>query len=114
VVTTSEFALQDCRVNRAGKLRVLVDDEHGYGNALSVKRTVEELETAGVAGMTIEDPALPTGYGASGPALIPIAEGVGKMKAALAGRQDKRLVIIGRTRATGSTGVDDTYRRRQR
>jgi carboxyvinyl-carboxyphosphonate phosphorylmutase len=111
VLTLTEFAQQAYRINRAGKLPLLVDADHGYGNALSVKRTVEELETAGVAGMTIEDTALPTGYGASGPALIPIAEGVGKMKAALAGRQDKRLVIVGRTSAMAITGVEGTIAR---
>jgi carboxyvinyl-carboxyphosphonate phosphorylmutase len=113
VLTLTEFAQQAYRINRAGRLPLLVDADHGYGNALSVKRTVEELETAGVAGMTIEDTALPTGYGASGPTLIPIAEGVGKMKAALAGRQDKRLVIVGRTSAMAITGVDDTIARLQ-
>ena len=61
--------------------------------------------------MTIEDTALPTAYGASGPGLIPIAEGVGKMKAALAGRQDQRLIIIGRTSAMAMTGVEDTIAR---
>ena len=111
VLTLTEFAQQAYRINRAGKLPLLVDADHGYGNALSVKRTVEELETAGVAGMTIEDTAPPTGYGASGPPLIPIAEGVGKMKAALAGRQDKRLVIVGRTSAMAITGVEDTIAR---
>src|SRR5271163_2713753 len=95
VLTLSEFAEQAYRINRAGKLPLLVDADHGYGNALNVKRTVEELETAGVAGMTIEDTSLPTSYGATGATLIPIAEGVGKMQAALAGRQDKRLFIIG-------------------
>ena len=111
VLTLTEFAQQAYRINRAGKLPLLVDADHGYGNALSVKRTVEELETAGVAGMTIEDTALPAGYGASGPTLIPIAEGVGKMKAALAGRQDKRLVIVGRTSAMAITSVEDTIAR---
>ncbi len=111
VLTLTEFAQQAYRINRAGKLPLLVDADHGYGNALSVKRTVEELETAGVAAMTIEDTALPTCYGASGPSLIPIAEGVGKMKAALAGRQDKRLVIVGRTSAMAITGVEDTVAR---
>jgi oxaloacetate decarboxylase len=111
VLTLTEFAQQAYRINRAGKLPLLVDADHGYGNALSVKRTVEELETAGVAAMTIEDTSLPTGYGASGPALIPIAAGVGKMKAALAGRQDKRLVIVGRTSAMAITGVADTIDR---
>ena len=111
MLTLTEFAQQAYRINRAGKLPLLVDADHGYGNALNVKRTVEELETSGVAGMTIEDTALPASYGASGPALIPIAEGVGKMQAALAGRQDKRLVIVGRTSAMMLTGVEDTIAR---
>jgi carboxyvinyl-carboxyphosphonate phosphorylmutase len=111
VLTLTEFAQQAYRINRAGKLPLLVDADHGYGNALNVRRTVEELETAGVAGLTIEDTALPTSYGAAAPTLIPIAEGVGKMKAALAGRQDQRLMIVGRTSAMTITGVEDTIAR---
>ena len=38
----------------------MVDADHGYGNALNVMRTVEELETSGVAALTIEDTVLPT------------------------------------------------------
>ena len=87
VLTLTEFADQAYRINRAGKLPLLVDADHGYGNALNVKRTVEELETAGVAGITIEDTLLPTPHGATETKLIPIPEGVGKMRAALAGRQ---------------------------
>ena len=90
VLTLTEFAQQAYRINRAARLPLLVDADHGYGNALNVKRTVEELETAGVAAFTIEDTVLPTAYGAAAAAVIPIAEGVGKMKAAIAGRQDKR------------------------
>ncbi|HUC47965.1 MAG TPA: isocitrate lyase/PEP mutase family protein [Xanthobacteraceae bacterium] len=111
MLTLTEFAQQAYRINRAGKLPLFVDADHGYGNALNVKRTVEELETAGVAGLTIEDTSLPTSYGATGATLIPIAEGVGKMKAALAGRQDKRLLIIGRTSAMAMTGLEDTIAR---
>jgi oxaloacetate decarboxylase len=111
MLTLSEFAQQAYRINRACRLPLLVDADHGYGNALNVKRTVEELETAGVAGLTIEDTALPPAYGATATSLIPIAEGVGKMKAALAGRQDKRLVIVGRTSAMTISGVEDTIAR---
>ena len=111
VLTLTEFAAQAYRVNRAGNLSLMVDADHGYGNALSVKRTVEELETAGVAGMTIEDTILPTPYGASGPTMISIDEGVGKMKAALAGRQDPNLVIAGRTSAVSITGLEDAIAR---
>jgi carboxyvinyl-carboxyphosphonate phosphorylmutase len=111
VLTLTEFADQAYRINRAGKLPLLVDADHGYGNALNVKRTIEELETAGCAGITIEDTLLPTPYGATETKLIPIAEGVGKMKAALAGRQDPRLIVVGRTSAMSITGVADTIAR---
>jgi carboxyvinyl-carboxyphosphonate phosphorylmutase len=114
VLTLSEFAAQAYRINRAGTLPLLVDADHGYGNALNVKRTVEELENAGVSGLTIEDTALPIPFGDGGAGqLIPIAEGVGKMRAAIGGRQDPRTVIVGRTSAIGITGVADTIARLQ-
>src|ERR1700733_16315786 len=87
LLTLTEFAAQAYRINRAGKLPLMVDADHGYGNALNVKRTVEELETAGVAALTIEDTLLPRPFGDGRTRLIPLEEGVGKMRAALAGRQ---------------------------
>ena len=112
VLTLSEFAGQAYRINRAGNLPLLVDADHGYGNALNVKRTVEELETAGVAALTIEDTDLPQPFGAVGQTrLLSIEEGVGKMKAAFAGRQDPGLVIAGRTSAMAVSGVDDAVAR---
>jgi carboxyvinyl-carboxyphosphonate phosphorylmutase len=112
VLTLTEFAGQANRVCRAGNLCLLVDADHGYGNALNVRRTVEELETAGVCAMSIEDTVLPRPYGPSGkPTLIPVEEGIGKMKAALAARQDKKLVIAGRTSALAITGLDDAMKR---
>jgi carboxyvinyl-carboxyphosphonate phosphorylmutase len=113
VLTLSEFAGQAYRINRAGNLALMVDADHGYGNALSVKRTVEELETAGVAGLSIEDTDLPTPFGTAKPRLTAIAEGVGKMKAALAGRQDPLLSIAGRTSAIQITGLEDAIARGQ-
>ncbi len=112
VLTLSEFVAQALRINRAGDLPLMVDADHGYGNALNVKRTVEELETAGVCGLSIEDTALPPVFGSpEKPGLLSIEEGVGKMRAALAGRQDKRLVIVGRSSSIGITGLADTIAR---
>ena len=111
VLTLSEFAAQAYRINRAGNLPLMVDADHGYGNALNVKRTVEELETAGISGMSIEDTELPTPHGTTKPRLVSIAEGVGKMKAALAGRQDPLLSIAGRTSAITISGLDDAIAR---
>ena len=114
VLTLSEFADQAYRINRAGNLPLLVDADHGYGNALNVRRTVEELETAGVAALTIEDTDLPQPFGTVGSTrVLSIDEGVGKMKAALSGRQDASLVIAGRTSATSITGLDDAIARGQ-
>lgn len=113
VLTLTEFAAQCYRVCRSGNVALMVDADHGYGNALNVKRTVEELETAGVSALTIEDTVLPRSYGATKVTLTSIEEGVGKMKAALAGRQDPRLVIAGRTSALQVTGVEDTIARCQ-
>lgn len=112
VLTLSEFAEQAYRICRAGNLALLVDADHGYGNALNVMRTVEELETAGVSALSIEDTALPAAFGAPDkPRLLSIEEGAGKMRAALKARQDKRLVIVGRTSAASITGIDDTVAR---
>ena len=111
-LTLTEFADQALRIGRAADLPLMVDADHGYGNALNVMRTVEELENAGVAGLSIEDTDLPRpfGSGADG-ALLSIEEGVGKMKAALAARHDAALVIAGRTSAIGISGLDDTIAR---
>ncbi len=112
VLTLTEFAGQAYRICRAGNLALLVDSDHGYGNALNVKRTVEELESAGVAALTIEDTVLPRPFGPSGtPSMISVEEGVGKMRAALAGRQDRNLVVAGRTSALAIGGVDETIKR---
>ena len=113
VLTLSEFAGQAYRINRAGNLSLLVDADHGYGNALNAKRTVEELETAGVAALSLEDTELPTPFGTTKPRLTSIAEGVGKMKGALAGRQDPALCVVGRTSAISITGLEDTIARGQ-
>jgi carboxyvinyl-carboxyphosphonate phosphorylmutase len=111
LLTLTEFAQQAYRINRAGKLPLLVDADHGYGNALGVMRTVQELETAGVAGLTIEDTDLPRPYGAAAPRLIPLEEGVGKMRAAVAAREDAALCVFARTSAPGVTGIEDTIAR---
>jgi carboxyvinyl-carboxyphosphonate phosphorylmutase len=113
LITLTELAEQMRRMSRAAGLPVLVDADHGYGNALNVRRTVQELEAAGAAGMTIEDTLLPQAFGQAKTQLIPLDEGVGKMKAALDGRIDPSLVVMGRTGAASITGLDDAVMRAQ-
>ncbi len=111
LLTMTEFADQALRINRATGMPLMVDADHGYGNALNVKRTVQELETAGVSGLSIEDTVLPQPFGADGAQLSTIEEGVGKMRAALEGRQDPNLVIAGRTSAPRVTSTEDAIAR---
>ncbi|MCJ9704786.1 oxaloacetate decarboxylase [Bradyrhizobium sp. SHOUNA76] len=111
LITLTELAEQMRRMSRASALPVLVDADHGYGNALNVRRTVQELEAAGAAGLTIEDTLLPAAFGEAKTQLISLEEGVGKMKAALGGRSDGSLVIMGRTGAASITSIEDAIRR---
>ena len=111
LITLTELCEQMRRMSRAAHLPVLVDADHGYGNALNVRRTVQELEAAGAAGLTVEDTLLPQAFGQAKTQLISLDEGVGKMKAALNGRGDPSLVVIGRTGAVSITGLDDAIAR---
>jgi oxaloacetate decarboxylase len=111
VLTLTEFAAQAYRINRAGKLPLMVDADHGYGNALNVMRTIQELETSGVAGIMIEDTVLPRAFAEKKPTLISLEEGIGKMRAALSAREDKSLTIIGRTSAAAITDWRDALAR---
>ncbi|MCK1733526.1 isocitrate lyase/PEP mutase family protein [Bradyrhizobium sp. 138] len=113
LITLTELCEQMRRMSRAAALPVLVDADHGYGNALNVRRTVQELEAAGAAGLTIEDTLLPAAFGEAKTQLISLEEGVGKMKAALGGRSDASLVIMGRTGAASITSIEDAIKRAQ-
>jgi carboxyvinyl-carboxyphosphonate phosphorylmutase len=111
LITLTELADLARRITRASDLPVIVDADHGYGNALNVRRTVEELEAAGIAALTIEDTLLPASHGVKGTSLISLEEGVGKMRAALDARSDPGLVIVGRTAAAGITSAQDALER---
>ncbi len=124
VHTLTEFADQVRRIMRYSNLSLFVDADQGYGNALNVMRTVEELEHAGLSGLAIEDLVMPARFGSTGDELISIDEMKGKLRAALAARRDPSLVIAARTasvkienignvvarvKAYASTGVDAVF-----
>ena len=111
VLTLTEFAEQIRRIARGSDLPLMVDADHGYGNALNVMRTVEELETAGVAALTIEDTVLPSPFGGQRESLVSVEEMLGKLRGAVAARQDPSLVVIGRTQALRAGGIAETEKR---
>ncbi|RWR27689.1 oxaloacetate decarboxylase [Sinirhodobacter populi] len=114
LLTLGELTAQVRRITRASPdLPLLVDADHGYGNALNVHRTIADLEHAGAAGATVEDTELPAAFGSTGTGLISRAEGEGKIRAALAARRDGRFAVVGRTAAARITGIDDALDRAQ-
>jgi carboxyvinyl-carboxyphosphonate phosphorylmutase len=110
--TLTEFADQVRRVVRAGNLSVFVDADQGYGNALNVMRTVEELEHAGLSGLAIEDLVMPARFGAGGKdELVSTEEMKGKLRAALQARQDPSLLIAARTAALKIESIENVVAR---
>ncbi|MGH8662310.1 MAG: isocitrate lyase/PEP mutase family protein [Burkholderiales bacterium] len=101
------------RVAAAVELPVICDADTGYGNAVSVRRTVEEFEAAGVAAIHIEDQASPKRCGQLPGArpVIGLAEAVGKVEAALAARRDPDFIVIARTDSAEAHGLDEAIRR---
>jgi 2,3-dimethylmalate lyase len=91
---------------------LIADADTGYGNALSVRRTVQAYEGAGVAGLHIEDQVAPKRCGhLSGHQVIPRGEFAGKIRAAADARQDRDFLIIARTDAISAVDFDEALRR---
>ena len=96
----------------AVEIPLIADADTGYGNALSVRRTVAAYEAAGVAALHIEDQVAPKRCGhLSGHQVIPGGEFAGKIRAAAEARRDPDLLIIARTDAISAVGIDEALRR---
>jgi 2-methylisocitrate lyase-like PEP mutase family enzyme len=112
LTTMSEMADQAARIAAATRLPVISDADTGYGGPLNVRRTVQEYERAGVAGLHLEDQVFPKRCGHfEGKEVIPTDEMVGKIKAALDARVDPDLVIIARSDAVAVEGLDAALER---
>ena len=94
---------------------LIVDMDTGFGNALNVQRTVRELERAGASALQMEDQLAPKRCGhMAGKTVIPAAEMVGKIRAALDARLDDSTLLIARTDALGVNGFEDALERAER
>ena len=100
------------RIVSAVDVPVIADADTGYGNAVNVLRTVQLYEQAGVAGLHLEDQVMPKKCGhMSGKVVVPAAEMVGKLRAAVEARRDPDLVLIARTDAAAVHGLDEAIDR---
>ena len=116
LATATEMQLNARYIASAVSVPVIADADDGYGNAVNVLRTVRDYIGTGVAGIHIEDQALPKRCGhVAGRRVIPIAEAVGKYRAADSVRRelDRDFVLVARTDARGAHGgsLDDAIRR---
>ncbi|MCU1617537.1 MAG: putative isocitrate lyase-family protein putative carboxyvinyl-carboxyphosphonate phosphorylmutase [Frankiales bacterium] len=112
LLTGAEMVDNARRIVAAVDVPVIADADTGYGNAINVVRTVQLYEQAGVAGIQLEDQAMPKKCGhMSGKLLVGPDEMVGKLRAAVEARRDPDLLIIARTDAVAVTGVDDAIAR---
>ncbi|MCY4274078.1 MAG: isocitrate lyase/PEP mutase family protein [Gammaproteobacteria bacterium] len=112
LLTLSELSDLTRRICRASSVPLMVDADHGYGNALNVRRTVQELENSGAAGLSIEDTNLPRPYDIhrSYP-LLSVEEGAAKIQAAVEARKSSSFLIAARTNAPRISSLDDTLKR---
>ncbi|HEV7999528.1 MAG TPA: methylisocitrate lyase [Planctomycetaceae bacterium] len=114
LVTQTEFAAQGHYLAAAVSIPVISDADTGFGEALAVERTVALFESAGLAGLHLEDQQMPKRCGhLSGKTLVSTAEMVSKLKAAVAARRDPSFVIIARTDGRASEGMEAAIERAQ-
>ena len=108
----AEMSDQARNLAAAVTIPLIADADTGYGNALSVRRTVQTYEAAGVAALHIEDQVAPKRCGhLSGHQIIPRAEFAGKIRAAAEARVDPDLMIVARTDAISAMDFDEALRR---
>lgn len=112
LLTQTEMLAAAQRICTVVDQPVIVDADTGYGNAINVIRTVKELVRVGAAGLFLEDQVWPKRCGhMKGKQVIPLAEQLKKLRAAIDAREGGDLFIVARTDARQALGLSDAVRR---
>lgn len=112
LTTLSEVAGRSAQIAAATDLPTLVDADTGFGEPMSAARTITVLEDAGLAGCHLEDQVNPKRCGhLDGKAVVPAAEMIKRLRAAVAARRDPDFIICARTDAAGIEGIDSAVDR---
>ena len=113
LVSLAEVADVPTCIKERVRLPVVVDADTGFGNALNVQRTVRLLERAGAAAIQLEDQGFPKRCGhLRGKTLVPVAEMVGKIRAAVDARE--HALVVARTDAIAVEGFEPALERAER
>jgi 2-methylisocitrate lyase-like PEP mutase family enzyme len=112
LVTMSEMVANAGRIAATVALPVIADADTGYGNELNVVRTVREYETAGVAGIHIEDQGFPKKCGhLEDKEIVPREDWLAKIRAAASARRSPDFLVIARTDSRAVAGFDEAIAR---
>ncbi len=112
LATMTEMVHNAHAISAAVQVPVIADADTGYGNELNMTRTIHEYERCGAAGVHIEDQVFPKKCGhLGGKQVIPRAEYIRKIAAAVQARRDSDFVIIARTDANAVVGFDEAIAR---
>lgn len=115
LTTATEVAQTLAHITDRVRLPVIVDADTGFGNALNVQRTVRDFERAGAAMIQLEDQGFPKRCGhLDGKTVVPAAEMVGKLHAALDARRSADTLVLARTDALAVEGLDVALERAER
>jgi 2-methylisocitrate lyase-like PEP mutase family enzyme len=115
LLTLTEMADAVRRMARRVRIPVVADGDTGHGDLHNVVRTVREFEAAGAAGVLLEDQVTPKRCGHfRGKQVIPAEEMVLKLRAALDAREDRAFVVVARTDARATFGIDEAIDRANR
>ena len=112
LLTQTEVVDAAQRICSVVKTPVIVDADTGYGNAINVMRTVQDLIRAGAAGMFLEDQVWPKRCGhMKGKQVIPLDEHIKKLTAAVEAKEDSDFFIVARTDSRQALGLDEAIKR---
>ncbi|WP_433562244.1 methylisocitrate lyase [Nocardia sp. CA-151230] len=112
LTTLTEVSGRGQQIARVTDLPVLIDADTGFGEPMSAARTVTVMEDAGIAGLHLEDQVNPKRCGhLEGKAVVPTADMVRRLRAAVSARRDPNFVICARTDAAGIEGMDAAIER---
>jgi 2-methylisocitrate lyase-like PEP mutase family enzyme len=112
LVTMTEVAETVSLIRERSEMPLIVDADTGYGNAINTQRTVKLFERCGASMIQLEDQSFPKRCGhLREKSVIPAKEMTGKLKAALDARRSSETLIIARTDAVASEGLESTLER---
>jgi methylisocitrate lyase len=112
LTTLTEVTARGAQIAAVTDLPTLIDADTGFGEPMNAARTITQLEDAGLAGCHLEDQVNPKRCGhLDGKAVVPIAEMVKRVRAAVTARRDSNFVVCARTDAAGIEGIDAALER---